>query len=939
MGKVVRVSIVVLMVFTVLTWALGAQAAIPSEIGVKEDPLVRMPGTQPAPENTTDIEAPTRCLNCHSGFNQAVEPGHNWQGSMMAQASRDFLFWACLTVSAQDSIFAIERPNATDICLRCHFPQGWLGGRSGPTNGSAMASSDFDGVHCDVCHSMYDPFFEDTFNGSREGADWLGYWDETNLSTTPSETAAQVTLEEDRLLSGTILQADGLPFFDPLNSPPANWQENGSGQYFLSDNRAKRAPFADANGRHPMLYSRYHKSKYMCSTCHDVSNPILANLDGGVLPGDTIADLGGPLVSETDSAFSFYHVERTFSEFMLSDYGLQGGAPGIGPYAPENYDTSHPDNNITRCQDCHMRDGVGKAASQRSAVNRPDGSVEHPLSGQPIHDLTGGNAWVTAVLASTDPNCQDGGVTCYDPVNENLLNQGADILTLDLTQGQGIDPVRLIDGSNRALQQLQLAASINDAAISGNTLSFKVQNQTGHKLISGFPEGRRMYLNIRFYDEAGGLVQEINPYDTVAGTFKGFVYPYAPEVESGVPWPAPLDEATEIHDDSLVYEMKPTSSLTEEEKSFHFALATGRYKDNRIPPKGFRIHEAAARLSTPVDQGADAPNYYSSAEYAGGYDDVSVAVPTGAVKADITLYYQTTSREYIEFLRDEITGTGNLTLPPGDYVVQIDPWFANLAGWGNTIWQLWKQNMNLKSAAPYQMTAASVGVPPLPCDAPIPVLDQAVAASNQVELGWSSALDPNDPDSGYNLYYDQVGKELFIADTGKATTFTDMNLINGQTYCYKVTSYTVGCESQFSNVLCATPLSPGQSFDSSAVLGPIGRLEVTGKGKNTQITFVETTTFLQGDEIMIYVTVSDADGVPIEGATVDISVVGPVTVSLTSGPTDVDGISSVSWATEAPNKKGVGGTPTGSYNVSVSGVTATDYTWDGMANAVSFTIN
>ncbi|MFN2196699.1 MAG: phosphoglycerate kinase, partial [Anaerolineales bacterium] len=41
----------------------------------------------------------------------------------------------------------------------------------------------------------------------------------------------------------------------------------------------------------------------------------------------------------------------------------------------------------------------------------------------------------------------------------------------------------------------------------------------------------------------------------------------------------------------------PSSSLTGEDETFHFALATGRYKDNRIPPKGFRIGEAADRLS------------------------------------------------------------------------------------------------------------------------------------------------------------------------------------------------------------------------------------------------------------------------------------------------------------------------------------------------------
>jgi hypothetical protein len=40
--------------------------------------------------------------------------------------------------------------------------------------------------------------------------------------------------------------------------------------------------------------------------------------------------------------------------------------------------------------------------------------------------------------------------------------------------------------------------------------------------------------------------------------------------------------------------------------------------------------------------------------YADGqhWDDTTYGIPAGAVQAVVTLYYQTTSREYIEFLRD-----------------------------------------------------------------------------------------------------------------------------------------------------------------------------------------------------------------------------------------------------------------------------------------------
>ena len=76
---------------------------------VAQDPLVRMPGTQPL---ALTLEAPGTCMNCHAGFDAAVEPGFNWQGSMMGQAARDPLFYACFTVAAQDSIWALGNPNA-----------------------------------------------------------------------------------------------------------------------------------------------------------------------------------------------------------------------------------------------------------------------------------------------------------------------------------------------------------------------------------------------------------------------------------------------------------------------------------------------------------------------------------------------------------------------------------------------------------------------------------------------------------------------------------------------------------------------------------------------------------------------------------------------------------------------------------------------------------
>ncbi len=744
---------------------------------VADDPLVRMPGTQP---NQVTLEGPGRCLNCHADYNHAVEPGFNWKGSMMAQASRDFLFWSCMTVAAQDSIWAVGRPNATDICLRCHFPIGWLEGRSDPTNASLMGGDDYDGVNCDFCHNLYDPFFEDTYAGTREGGDWLNYWDETNASNTPSQAFANETYQEDILLAQDILLFNGQTFFDTNRTPPLSYTENAGGQYFVSRNGQKRSSYADAAARHQMLYSRFHKSKYFCDTCHDISNPVLANLG---------ADPAQPLPTEVNPSFSYFHVERTFSEFILSDYAQQGGAPGMGPFSPENFETSFSNNYIAKCQDCHMRDVVGVGCNKNGAPVRPDQSVEHPNSGLPLHDMTGGNAWVSWVLASAIP-----GSANFDSFNYDLLNQGPALLTLDMNAGQSRDPAAILAGVDRSKQQLLLAASINNLSYDANSgaLSFQVQNQTGHKLISGFPEGRRMFVNVKFF-AGGSLIHEINPYDYELGTLKGM--------------PANPTGPNETHVDELVYEAHTSSSLTGEDHTFHFALATGRSKDNRIPPKGFRIVDAESRLSEPWYHNSKDLNFFSAAEYGGGYDEVylqdyGVSI-AGADYIEVNLYYQTTSREYIEFLRDEINGSQNQTLPPEAYVIQTDPFFAQLKAWGDTMWSLWLHNKDVPGAAPFLMTQTTFGTGG--CSAPVPILNLATPAQKAVTLEWSDKHS-TDPDvMGYRIYYDQAGKAQLIADLPLITTYTDTGLTNGQEYCYKVTSYSADCESGFSNVACATP--------------------------------------------------------------------------------------------------------------------------------------
>jgi hypothetical protein len=610
---------------------------------VEDDHTVFMPGTQP--EHISIFDSPDNCDSCHGGYDEKIESDFSWRGSMMAQAARDPLWLATITVAGQDAIWAVGNPNALDLCIRCHSPTGWLEGRSDPTNVSLLTGDDFWGVQCDFCHKMIDPFAE------------LGQPDVPADSDPNAIALAQATKTRDIsvLLNHTMF--NGTSFLNITTNLPTyygngmlpNYVESGGGQFFIDNSSAKRGQLYDTSPMHDFNYSRFHDSKYFCSSCHDVSNSVLASV---VFGNDT---------PERLSPQAYFHVERTNSEFQISAYGSGGAEAQI-----EGVDFAN------KCQDCHMKEVTGKATRFPSSPERPDLSK---------HDFSGGNQWMQRILASIDHDSSN-----FDQYNYDILSgakyNGAQI---DVQGIQGYGD-QLLAGSYKSINQLEDAANLTLKNETVDEITLIVNNNAGHKLISGFPEGRRMFLNIKFYNATGYLLGEINPYEplfTIQDTNGDEQY-----VSGG--------NLTKTHNE-MVWECEMTSSLSGEEKTFHFVLGTDRYKDNRIPPKGFNTSEMYSRMIQPRWEGEDAPDYFTADEYAGGYDRLIIDKPQDTAYWNATLYYQTTSREYIEFLRDEINGNGNTLQGIGaggdpPYLVQSDPFFSNLKGWGDAIWDLWLHN-------------------------------------------------------------------------------------------------------------------------------------------------------------------------------------------------------------------------------------------------------
>ena len=193
----------------------------------------------------------------------------------------------------------------------------------------------------------------------------------------------------------------------------------------------------------------------------------------------------------------------------------------------------------------------------------------------------------------------------------------------------GLTADRVEAATARNIQMLRDASDM-ELSREGSQLKVRIVNQSGHKLPTGYVEGRRMWINVRFLDAQGELVDERGAYDYVTATLHEKdtkVYHAEHAIDESV--------ARQVH-------LPPFTK-------FHLALNNVVLFDNRIPPRGFT--NAAFE-----DFGSGVVGYsYADGQY---WDDTLYDVPAGATSAVVTFYAQTSSREYMEFLRDSNTTNG-----------------------------------------------------------------------------------------------------------------------------------------------------------------------------------------------------------------------------------------------------------------------------------------
>ncbi len=394
------------------------------------------------------------------------------------------------------------------------------------------------------------------------------------------------------------------PVYDPDENPPVDLDvmpgadyavdvESHNGMFIVDLLDRRRGPRDDLGSGfpwHEWLPSPHHEESLLCATCHDVSSTIfLRQSDGSYAVTTNNAE------HPTHDKLDEFPLERTFGEWALSDYAV---APldTAGRFGGN-------DSRVSSCQDCHMPKTSGYATL--------DGLGAHFRDDLATHGFNGANTWVRRAVRALFPDSET-----------------------------GLSDAAVAAAEARTLGMHQSAADLWAFERAGE-LVVRVVNHTGHKLPTGFVEGRRMWVHVRLLDASGALLAEHGAYDGSAAVL---------DASSTVVY-----EARHGVDDAV-------SALTgiPAGHGMHMAVNNAVLFDDRIPPRGFSNAEFEAIRSEPLGHSYPEQHYW---------DDTRFSIPSGTATVEVELYYQTTAREFIEFLRDE-----NRTNNAGQ--VAYDQWVA-----------------------------------------------------------------------------------------------------------------------------------------------------------------------------------------------------------------------------------------------------------------------
>jgi hypothetical protein len=539
-------------------------------------------GTQPGLMH--GLEDPSACSGCHGDFtpgsaDSSFLPFNTWGGSMMAHAARDPLFWAALDVANADAEDA-GVPGVGDYCLRCHTPNGWLEGRVRKTTIGEIV----DGQNgCLLTGDHDDP--DQTMN------DYSGITCHFCHRLTEQGPGGEIAPQGNG--NFWVDDADECVTSQGTHSGPCR---RGPYDYSASDPLAPQY--------HGWVYSSFHDRGPICGTCHDVSTPITSDGPFKTLILPDGSDSGIPMP-----------VERTFTEWQRSDYADVVFRDRFG----DDFDFTPQLARGAACQDCHMASSEDPLARACKPFN-PEGSRTGNL---PMHEFTGANTWIPAIIRD-EYGAGIGGSSAATTIES--LNATIDRARQMLTE-----------------RSATIETSVAAAGVDQIEATVKVTNLAGHKLPTGYAEGRRMWLHVVARNASNDVVWENGAWNSTTGELAEDSQTRIYETVQGI-W-NPSTMTCETKDDL-------------DRKQFHFVLNNCIAKDNRIPPLGFT---GGTDLETrPVGHAYPPGN---GAGTLANYDIATYLIPlppgtTGEITVTATLKFQIASDDYVTFLRDQAVERG-----------------------------------------------------------------------------------------------------------------------------------------------------------------------------------------------------------------------------------------------------------------------------------------
>jgi hypothetical protein len=353
---------------------------------------------------------------------------------------------------------------------------------------------------------------------------------------------------------------------------------------------------------HAWKKSEHISSSEMCGSCHNVTSP----LNNGV----PVRTLISPAGIDTGIAFP---IERTYTEWLKSDYGTALFADGLEAVPVQN----QPGVNVKRqqtCQDCHMEIARSEDPQEQFLGCFFGPNRNGKLS---IHNFSGANTWVPKILKGEFPSLG------LDEAFDQAVQWSTELLT-ERTATIVTRATRSGDGQALAIE-------------------VEVTNLSGHKLPTGYSEGRRMWIELEVRDAGGAVIYSNGAWNPATGELQRDAQTRVYEIKQGI-WD-PQSGQCKITD-------------AQGRAVFHFVRNNCVAKDNRIPPLGFTgggdIEVAPVAAVYPPER--------PGSNRLRNVDVVSVTAPIAGAQGALTirsrLHYQTASKEYIEFLRDQAVERG-----------------------------------------------------------------------------------------------------------------------------------------------------------------------------------------------------------------------------------------------------------------------------------------